>query len=117
MTLLVVGGPANRLPVPAIYRLHGDDLMICQGRTGDLQPPASFSIKDRRVGTFPTLWVLKRKPSLSERFQATVDEVVKDDGLVVTRIVVESLPDSTVEVVADKPGRGGALSLSPGRAS
>jgi RNA polymerase sigma-70 factor (ECF subfamily) len=66
MTLEVPDGPTIKGPVPAIYRLDGDDMMICQGRLGDTQPPAGFSVTDRRPGTFPTLWVLKRRPSPSD---------------------------------------------------
>jgi uncharacterized protein (TIGR03067 family) len=114
ITLEVPDGPNKGRPVPAIYRLDCDDLMICQGRLGDTQPPAGFSVTDRRPGTFPTLWTFKRRPSLSESFRATVYEVVKDADVLVTRIEVESLPGATVEVVADKPGRGGVLVVAPG---
>ena len=40
-------------------------------------------------------------------FRATVHEVIKDSSVIVTRIEVETLPGAWVEVVADKPGRGG----------
>jgi uncharacterized protein (TIGR03067 family) len=63
MTLEVADGPNKGRHVPAIYHLGGDDLMICQGRLGDEKPPAGFSVEGRRPGTFPTLWVLRRKPS------------------------------------------------------
>ncbi len=61
MTLEVAEGPNKGRHVPAIYRLDGDELLICQGRLGDLLPPSKFSVEERRPKTFPTLWVLRRK--------------------------------------------------------
>ena len=75
--------------------------------------PVGFSIQNRRPGTFPTLWVLKRRHDLSEHFRVMVEEVVKDSDVIVTRIVVESLPGAWVNVVADRPNRGGMKAVSP----
>ena len=44
-------------------------------------------------------------------FRSTVHEVIKDASVIVTQIEVETLPGASVEVVADKPGRGGAAFL------
>ncbi len=70
MTLEVTDGPQKGRHVPAIYRLDGDDLMICQGRLGDEEPPAGFSVEARRPGTFPTLWALRRRSSPPESDRA-----------------------------------------------
>ncbi len=70
MTLEVAEeGPKKGQHVPAIYRLDGDDLMICQGRLGDMEPPQAFSVENRRPGTFPTLYVLKRKQTITDAVQ------------------------------------------------
>ena len=55
-------------PATAIYKLEGDDLKIFVGRglEEDEAPPADFSIKSARPGTFPTLFVLRRKPKETE---------------------------------------------------
>ncbi len=59
---------------------------------------------------------VKRKPDLSANFRATVDQMIKDPGVVVTRISIESLPGATVQVVADRPGTGGGLVVASGDA-
>ena len=46
-------------------------------------------------------------------FRCTVHEVIKDSSVIVTQIEVETLPAASVEVVADKPGRGGFFMLAP----
>ncbi len=51
----------------AIYSLEGDDLKICIGRGQPNlppQPPHGFDIKSAPHGTFPTLFVMKRKTEL-----------------------------------------------------
>jgi RNA polymerase sigma factor (sigma-70 family) len=64
--------PSGRVVAIAIYELKGDDLKICVGRNGDLIPlpqaPHGFDIKSAPAGTFPTLFVMKRKkePALPE---------------------------------------------------
>lgn len=107
MTFEVHDGPNKGQVAPAIYRLDGDDLMICQGRGGDTVPPVDFSIENRRPRTFPTLLVLKRKSNLQERFRATVNEVVSDDTTIVTNVGIETPPGSRIEVISDKPNQGG----------
>ncbi len=61
LTLKTAEGPNKGKTSPAIYKLNGDDLTICQGRMGDTKPPSSFSLDDRDPGTFPTVMILKRK--------------------------------------------------------
>ena len=46
-------------------------------------------------------------------FRSTVHELIKDASIIVTRIEVETVPGARVEVVADKPGRGGGVFCSP----
>ncbi len=46
-------------------------------------------------------------------FRSTVHDVIKDASIIVTRIEVETLPGAWIEVVADKPGRGGFSMLAP----
>ncbi len=46
-------------------------------------------------------------------FRSTVHEVIKDASLIVTQIEVETVPGASVEVIADKPGRGGVLVVAP----
>ena len=48
-------------------------------------------------------------------FVATPHEVIKDANVIVTRIEVESLPGAWLEVVADKPDRGGFSLLANGQ--
>lgn len=65
MRLLVNG----KQRATAIYKLEGDDLKIFIGRGQpgvESIPPADFSIKSAPYGTFPTLFVLKRKPAQPE---------------------------------------------------
>jgi RNA polymerase sigma factor (sigma-70 family) len=50
---------------------------------------------------------------LESGFRSTVHELMKDASLIVTQIDVETLPGASVEVVADKPGRGGLFVLAP----
>jgi RNA polymerase sigma factor (sigma-70 family) len=50
-----------------------------------------------------------------ERFRATVHDVIKDSSVIVTEIEVETVPGAQVEVVADKPGRGGGSILASGQ--
>jgi RNA polymerase sigma factor (sigma-70 family) len=54
---------------------------------------------------------------LESGFRSTVHELMKDASLIVTQIEVETLPGASVEVVADKPGRGGGgvFNLAPGK--
>ena len=54
---------------------------------------------------------------LDSGFRSTVHEVMKDASIIVTQIEVETLPGAWVEVVADKPGRGGGgvFNLAPGQ--
>jgi hypothetical protein len=44
--------------------IKDDDLRICQGRKppfgGEPEPPTDFDIAKAKLGTFPTLYVLKR---------------------------------------------------------
>jgi len=71
MMLTATDGPRRGNVVAlAIYSLEGDDLKICIGR-GDPhfppQPPHGFDIKSAPRGTFPTLFVMKRKTRLLPR--------------------------------------------------
>ncbi len=50
-----------------------------------------------------------------DNIRVTVHEVINDANTLVTRIDVETLPGSWVEVVTDKPGEGGGGSLAPGQ--
>src|SRR4051812_9117613 len=43
----------------------------------------------------------------NESFRLTVDEVVHEDSIIVTRVGIETGSDSRVRVVSDKPNRGG----------
>jgi hypothetical protein len=45
-------------------------------------------------------------------FRSSVHEVIKDGSVIVTQIDVETLPGASVEVVADKPDRGGLFLLA-----
>jgi uncharacterized protein (TIGR03067 family) len=58
---LIVDG---KVIAKAIYDLKGDNLRICQGRKppfgGEPEPPTDFDIAKAKIGTFPTLYVLKR---------------------------------------------------------
>lgn len=93
-------------------------------------PSASIALISLAIVSTGVLWVasrepavgqepggprsVKRKPDLSESFHATVDELIKDPGVVVTRISIESLAGATVQVVADRPGAGGLLTTAFG---
>jgi RNA polymerase sigma factor (sigma-70 family) len=54
---------------------------------------------------------------LDSGFRSTVHEVMKDGSVIITQIEVDTLPGASVEVVADKPGRGGGgvFMLPPGQ--
>ncbi|MGP0063366.1 MAG: TIGR03067 domain-containing protein [Isosphaeraceae bacterium] len=56
--------PGGKVVAVAFYSLEGDDLKICVGRADPKltpQPPHGFDIKKAPKGTFPTLFVMKRK--------------------------------------------------------
>jgi RNA polymerase sigma factor (sigma-70 family) len=60
--------------IPAIYQLKGDDLMICEGRSGDGQPPVAFSVTEvRPEHPFPTLFVLKRSSSMPDAVKRRIE--------------------------------------------
>ena len=107
ITMVVADGPNKGRHVPAIYRLTGDDLVIAQGRLGEFLSPIAFSIEPRRPGTFPTVWHLRRKPPLSEKFRVSVYKVIDDPGAVVARVDVEGVPGAMVKATSERPGQGG----------
>ncbi len=69
MTLTATDGPRRgNVVAVAIYSLEEDDLKICIGRGQPNlppQPPHGFDIKSEPRGTFPTLFVMKRKTELA----------------------------------------------------
>ena len=66
--------PSGKVVAIAFYLLEDDDLKICVGRSGNQlipQPPHGFDIKDAPAGTFPTLFVMKRKKTVVPGNQGT----------------------------------------------
>jgi RNA polymerase sigma factor (sigma-70 family) len=66
MLFTMTDDPRGLVVAIAIYELEGDNLKICLGRKGEFallpQAPHGFDIKSAPPGTFPTLFVMKRKP-------------------------------------------------------
>src|SRR5947209_7343712 len=48
-----------------------------------------------------------------ETFRVSIDEVIRDDDLIVAQVKIETQPGSWVEVVSDKPNRGGVGTATP----
>ena len=53
------------------------------------------------------------KASLDQGFVVKVSELVHEDDIIVTQVEIEAQPGSTVEVISDKPNRGGIMAASP----
>ena len=76
--------------------------MICQGRSGDTKPPEDFSVQNRRPGTFPTLWVMRRRSSPPD-----VDREAKRPDRSEARTTTDTptaLPGSTHYIFGGRPG-------------
>jgi len=48
-----------------------------------------------------------------QRFVVKVSELILEDDLIATQLEIEALPGSFVEVISDKPNRGGVMAASP----
>jgi hypothetical protein len=53
------------------------------------------------------------KRSSDQRFVVKVSELIHEDDIIVTQVEIEAQPGSIVEVISDKPNRGGITAASP----
>jgi hypothetical protein len=68
-----------------------------------------------------TLWVdgvravihADEKSPPDQSFVVKVSEILHEDDLIVTQVEIEAQPGTIVEVISDKPNRGGVVAASP----
>src|SRR4051794_17939394 len=61
----------------------------------------------------PAMVHADEKAPPEQSFVVNVSKILHEDDLIVTLVEIEAQPGSTVEVISDKPNRGGIMAASP----
>ena len=65
------------------------------------------------VHGFPAVTHADEKGLPDQSFVVKVSELIHEDDIIVTQVEIEAQPGSFVEVISDKPDRGGVAAASP----